>query len=120
MAAPGTIVPVVDGDARCAAVSAASVLAKVVRDRLMRDEAPHYPVYQFDENKGYPSSAHKRALRGYGLSAIHRSSWAFVSGIPWNGGVDADPSRGGIRPLPPNMRGPWFTSWLWGPLSRMR
>jgi len=85
VAPPGTVVPVVDGDARCAAVSAASVLAKVVRDRLMREEAPHYPVYQFEENKGYPSSAHKRALRGYGLSAIHRSSWAFVSGIPWHG-----------------------------------
>lgn len=84
---PGTVVPLVDADARCAAVSAASVLAKVVRDRLMRDEAPHYPVYQFEENKGYPSSSHKRALRGYGLSAIHRRSWAFVSGIPWGGGM---------------------------------
>lgn len=83
---PGTVVPVVHGDARCAAVSAASVLAKVVRDRLMREESPHYPVYQFEENKGYPSSAHKRALRGYGLSAIHRRSWAFVSGIPWGSG----------------------------------
>jgi ribonuclease HII len=87
VAAPGTVVPVVDGDARCAAVSAASVLAKVVRDRLMREEAPHYPAYQFEENKGYPSSAHKRALRGYGLSAIHRRSWAFVSGIPWGSGL---------------------------------
>lgn len=100
VAAPGTIVPVVDGDARCAAVSAASVLAKVVRDRLMRDEAPHYPVYQFDENKGYPSSAHKRALRGYGLSAIHRSSWAFVSGIPWNGGSTPTRFMGGSDPCP--------------------
>jgi ribonuclease HII len=87
--APGTVVPVVDADARCAAVSAASVLAKVVRDRLMREEAPHYPAYQFEENKGYPSSTHKRALRGYGLSAIHRRSWAFVSGLPWGGGPAA-------------------------------
>ena len=84
---PGKVVPVVDGDARCAAVSAASVLAKVVRDRMMREEAPHYPVYQFEENKGYPSSTHKRALRGYGLSAIHRRSWAFVNGIPWKSGA---------------------------------
>lgn len=86
VATPGTVVPVIDADARCAAVSAASVLAKVVRDRLMRDEAPHYPAYQFEENKGYPSSAHKRALRGYGLSAIHRRSWAFVRSVPWGGG----------------------------------
>jgi ribonuclease HII len=85
--APRKVVPIVDGDARCAAVSAASVLAKVVRDRLMREEAPHYPMYQFEENKGYPSSVHKRALRGYGLSAIHRSSWSYVSGIPWRGGT---------------------------------
>lgn len=88
---PATVVPLVDADARCAAVSAASVLAKVVRDRLMRDEAPHYPAYQFEENKGYPSSAHKRALRGYGLSAIHRRSWAFVNGIPWGGGAGTLP-----------------------------
>jgi ribonuclease HII len=87
IAPPGTIVPVVDADARCAAVSAASVLAKVVRDRLMREDAPHYPAYQFEENKGYPSSVHKRALRGYGLSAIHRRSWAFVAGLPWGTGV---------------------------------
>ena len=91
VATPARVVPVVDADARCAAVSAASVLAKVVRDRLMREAAPHYPVYQFEENKGYPSSAHKRALRGYGLSAIHRRSWAFVSGIPWGGGASTMP-----------------------------
>jgi len=47
-------VPVVDGDARCAAVAAASVLAKVTRDRLMREESAHFPAYCFDANKGYP------------------------------------------------------------------
>jgi len=80
---PALVVPVVDGDARCAAVAAASVLAKVVRDRLMRADAPHYPPYDFEQNKGYPSPAHKMALRGYGPSAIHRRSWAFVDGLPW-------------------------------------
>ncbi len=86
VATPPTVVPLIDADARCAAVSAASVLAKVVRDRLMREESAHYPPYQFEENKGYPSSAHKRALRGYGLSAIHRRSWAFVRSVPWGAG----------------------------------
>ena len=100
VATPGTVVPIVDGDARCAAVSAASVLAKVVRDRLMREEAPHYPVYQFEENKGYPSSAHKRALRGYGLSAIHRSSWAIVSGLPWHRGRPGPEPTASSGPLP--------------------
>lgn len=95
---PARVVPIVDGDARCAAVSAASVLAKVVRDRLMREEAPHYPAYQFSENKGYPSETHKRALRGYGLSAIHRRSWAFVSGIPWSDGAIATRVHSGDQP----------------------
>ncbi len=80
---PGTVVPVVDGDALCASVAAASVLAKVVRDRLMREEADHFPAYAFDRNKGYPSRVHQTALRGYGLSAIHRRSWAFVADLPW-------------------------------------
>jgi len=80
---PGIVVPVVDADALCASVSAASVLAKVVRDRHMRAEAEHFPPYAFELNKGYPSPVHKTALRGYGLSAIHRRSWAFVEGLPW-------------------------------------
>lgn len=80
---PGTVVTVVDGDALCAAVAAASVLAKVVRDRLMRAESEHFPAYAFERNKGYPSPTHQRALRGYGLSAIHRRSWAFVEDLPW-------------------------------------
>jgi ribonuclease HII len=80
---PPTVVPIIDGDAKCAAVAAASVLAKVVRDRLMRDEAEHYPHYHFERNKGYPSPLHQIALRGYGLSSIHRRSWAFVDDVPW-------------------------------------
>ncbi|MHB1583433.1 MAG: ribonuclease HII [Acidimicrobiales bacterium] len=82
---PATVLPVVDGDAKCAAVAAASVLAKVTRDRLMREAAPHFPPYDFERNKGYPSPAHKLALRGYGLSAIHRRSWAYVDDLPWGG-----------------------------------
>jgi ribonuclease HII len=80
---PPHVVPVVGGDARCLSVAAASVLAKVVRDRLMRDMAAHYPPYDFDRNKGYPSPAHVRALHGYGLSAIHRRSWSYVARLPW-------------------------------------
>lgn len=83
VALPGTVLPVVDGDATCAAVAAASVLAKVVRDRIMRAEAVHFPAYGFEANKGYPSRDHKIALRGYGLSTIHRRSWAFVDQLPW-------------------------------------
>lgn len=79
---PDTVVPVVGGDARCAAVAAASVLAKVVRDRGMRAEAEHFPPYWFERNKGYPSPTHKAALCGYGLSSIHRRSWSYVLDLP--------------------------------------
>jgi ribonuclease HII len=81
---PRVVLPMIDADQHCAAVSAASVLAKVVRDRMMRAEAEHFPAYEFERNKGYPSPTHKFALRGYGLSVIHRRSWAFVSGVPWS------------------------------------
>jgi ribonuclease HII len=80
---PVTVMTKVDADATCAAVAAASVLAKVVRDRWMREEAVHFPPYGFDRNKGYPSPRHQIALRGYGLSAIHRRSWTFVTDLPW-------------------------------------
>jgi ribonuclease HII len=76
---------VIDGDAHCASVAAASVLAKVVRDRLMRAEAEHFPAYGFERNKGYPSLIHQVALRGYGLSSIHRRSWSYVGNLPWHG-----------------------------------
>jgi ribonuclease HII len=73
----------VDGDARCASVAAASVLAKVTRDRIMREQSACFPAFDFDRNKGYPSPAHQRALCGYGLTAVHRRSWAFVDDLPW-------------------------------------
>ena len=81
----GVVRPIVDGDAKCASVAAASVLAKVVRDRIIRGEADSFPFYSFERNKGYPSLVHQTALRGYGPSAIHRCSWAFVRDLPWPG-----------------------------------
>lgn len=85
------VTTVVRADARCASVAAASVLAKVTRDRLMRSAAPWYPGFDFDRNKGYPSPAHQRALCGYGLTAVHRRSWAFVDHLPW--GMTSWPGR---------------------------
>jgi ribonuclease HII len=81
----GSVHPVIGGDARCASVAAASVLAKVVRDRHMREESEHFPAYSFERNKGYPSPVHQIALRGYGLSSIHRRSWSYVAALPWHG-----------------------------------
>ena len=75
---------IVKGDATCLTISAASVLAKVTRDRIMRGVADHHPGFEFDANKGYPCPRHKLALRGQGPTAIHRMSWAFVDDLPWS------------------------------------
>ncbi|HEX2040321.1 MAG TPA: ribonuclease HII, partial [Acidimicrobiales bacterium] len=75
----------VKGDARCLSIAAASILAKVTRDRLMRAEAEHFPAYDFDLNKGYPCPRHKMALRAWGPTSIHRRTWVFMEHTPWGG-----------------------------------
>ena len=76
----------VKADRICLSVAAASILAKVTRDRIMRDSAQHYPHWSFETNKGYPCPLHKAALQGYGPSAIHRRSWVFMDHyVPWPG-----------------------------------
>jgi ribonuclease HII len=74
---------IVKGDATCLSISAASILAKVTRDRWMREQADSYPGYDFERNKGYHCPRHKLALKGYGPTAIHRRTWAFMDGTPW-------------------------------------
>ena len=66
---------VVKGDARCADIAAASVLAKVTRDRYMLEMAEKYPEYHFEQHKGYGTKLHYDALREYGPSPIHRMSF---------------------------------------------
>lgn len=83
-------VPVVEmrvkADLHCLSVAAASILAKVTRDRWMREQAEHYPLWAFDTNKGYPCPRHKAALQGYGPSSIHRRTWVFMDHyVPWSG-----------------------------------
>ncbi|MDG2114899.1 MAG: ribonuclease HII [Actinomycetota bacterium] len=73
----------VKGDLTCLSIAAASIMAKVVRDRLMIEAAQHHPAYGFDGNKGYPAPDHVMALAGYGPSSIHRRSWAFMDNLPW-------------------------------------
>jgi ribonuclease HII len=75
----------IKGDARCLSIAAASILAKVTRDRMMRAEAEHHPYWDFEFNKGYPCPRHKTALQGIGPSAIHRRSWVFMDHLPWTG-----------------------------------
>lgn len=71
------IVTMVHGDARCASVAAASVLAKVTRDKTMCDYAhlPPYTFYKWEKNKGYGTQEHRNAVKKYGLSDLHRHSW---------------------------------------------
>ena len=75
---PGLDVPtrcVVKGDATCADIAAASILAKVTRDRYMLEMAERYPMYGFEKHKGYGTAAHYAALREYGPCEIHRPSF---------------------------------------------
>jgi len=74
---------IVKGDASSLAIAAASVMAKVTRDRLMVEDAPHYPAYGFDSNVGYPAPVHQYALHAYGPTPIHRKSWMFMDALPW-------------------------------------
>ncbi|MBW2472656.1 MAG: ribonuclease HII [Deltaproteobacteria bacterium] len=85
---------IVRGDATSLSISAASILAKVSRDRIMREAAEHYPYYAFESNKGYPGPRHKAALQYFGPSAIHRRSWVFMDHLPWTG------VRRYVRPQP--------------------
>ena len=66
---------VVHGDARCASIAAASILAKVSRDHLMLELAREYPQYGFEKHKGYGTKAHYAALREYGPCPAHRPSF---------------------------------------------
>lgn len=77
-ALPMPVQAVVKGDARVAVVSAASILAKVTRDRLCDDLHQRFPHYGFDGHKGYPTPAHLAALREHGPCPEHRRSYAPV------------------------------------------
>lgn len=72
---PGVAVPqqgIIGGDALSASIAAASIVAKVTRDALMKELHQIYPQYGFDQNKGYASAAHCDALREYGPTPVHR------------------------------------------------
>jgi ribonuclease HII len=89
---------IVRGDACCLSIAAASVLAKVTRDRYMRSVAPNYPPYAFQDNKGYPCWRHKMALQAYGPCAIHRRTWVFMDALTW--GMRARRADGSLEDSP--------------------
>jgi ribonuclease HII len=72
----------VKADLRSVSVAAASVIAKVYRDRLMAELGEAHPQFAFGENAGYPSPAHQRALAALGPTPYHRLSWSYLDNLP--------------------------------------
>jgi ribonuclease HII len=70
---------VIDGDARSAAIAAASVIAKVTRDRYMHRISSDYPQFGFNGNVGYSTPEHRAAIRANGISPLHRMSFASIA-----------------------------------------
>lgn len=79
LAIPATAI--IKGDAKCLSIAAASIIAKVTRDRIMVDLAQHYPGYGWAENAGYPTKAHLKALLILGVTPWHRRSFRPVHNI---------------------------------------
>jgi len=79
------VTTVIKGDNTSLAVAAASIVAKVTRDRLMIEESVNYPGFDFDSNVGYPAPNHRYALAAYGPTSIHRRSWIFMENLCWRG-----------------------------------
>jgi ribonuclease HII len=89
---------VVDGDAKSAVIAAASVVAKVTRDRYMRNVHDRYPGFGFDENVGYSTPGHREAIMRDGPSDLHRRSFASIAYSQLS--LDGGPLEGGAEMLP--------------------
>lgn len=72
---PMSVRAIVKGDSKCLSIAAASIVAKVTRDRLMMDFAREYPGYGFERHKGYGTPEHQAAIAKLGVSALHRRSF---------------------------------------------
>ncbi|MBQ1512599.1 MAG: ribonuclease HII [Erysipelotrichaceae bacterium] len=77
---PGkTVIPIIKGDAKSISIAAASILAKVTRDRIMEEYDRMYPEYEFAKHKGYPTKRHLELLERYGVLPIYRKSYRPVA-----------------------------------------
>jgi len=72
---------IIKGDSKSASIAAASIIAKVERDRYMINTSKLYPEYGFDKHKGYPTKVHLEALKKYGITPIHRKSYKPVEDV---------------------------------------
>lgn len=77
---PGkTVIPIIKGDAKSISIAAASILAKVTRDRIMEEYDRQYPEYEFAKHKGYPTKRHLELLEKYGVLPFYRRSYRPVA-----------------------------------------
>ena len=77
----GMATAIVKGDSKVASIAAASIIAKVTRDRLMRDLDSDFPVYEWAKNSGYPTKCHMNAILKYGITPHHRRSFRPIYNI---------------------------------------
>lgn len=75
------VVPIIKGDLKSQTISAASIIAKVYRDNLMKDLDKRYPYYNFKNNKGYPTKDHIEAIKKYGIIKEHRKTYAPIKNM---------------------------------------
>ncbi|MER5842207.1 ribonuclease HII [Streptomyces prasinus] len=82
LGAPWRVRTVIKGDQSCVAVAAASVIAKVYRDKMMAELGAEHADFGFADNAGYPSPVHRAALEVRGPTPYHRLSWAYLDALP--------------------------------------
>ena len=75
------VIPIIKGDLKSQTISAASIIAKVYRDNLLKDLDKKYPYYNFKNNKGYPTKDHIEAIKKYGIIKEHRLSYAPIKNM---------------------------------------
>lgn len=93
----GSYTAMVHGDAHCYSIAAASIVAKVVRDRLMAKLARRYPGYAWDENVGYSTRAHRRGIDEQGVTPFHRRSFLRVKAAVFGEQLAFDGAEGFVE-----------------------
>jgi ribonuclease HII len=92
----GAYTAIVHGDARCYSIAAASIVAKVIRDRLMDRLAARHPYYGWEHNAGYATLAHRRGIEEHGITAFHRRSFARVRAVELGEQMELDLAPAGL------------------------
>jgi ribonuclease HII len=93
----GPYTAIVKGDARCYSIAAASIVAKVVRDRLMDRLARRYPHYGWEHNAGYATLDHRQGIEAHGITPYHRRSFARVRAVTLGTQLELDLDAGALE-----------------------